>query len=111
MILIACGPHAVPSPDAGSGSDRLTSPTRAILHRVSLERDVAERVLAYSGTPVRRGARAPVARCEMSEQIPEYDAYLDDPFDDTTGFGYGEDPGADTPAADDPDPEPDDQEG
>jgi hypothetical protein len=43
----------------------------------------------------------------MSEHSAAYDAYLDDPFDDTTGFGYGLDDGADTPAADDPDPEPD----
>jgi|tagenome__1003787_1003787.scaffolds.fasta_scaffold19914977_2 hypothetical protein len=45
-------------------------------------------------------------RCEISEHSPDYDAYLDDPLDDTTGFGYGQSAGADTQAADDPDPEP-----
>jgi hypothetical protein len=44
----------------------------------------------------------------MSEQhSAAYDAYLDDPFDDTTGFGYGQSAGTDTPSADDPDPDPD----
>ena len=43
----------------------------------------------------------------MSEQhSPAYDAYLDDPFDDTTGFGYGLDAGADTAVGDDSDAEP-----
>jgi len=46
----------------------------------------------------------------MSEQQgAAYDAYLDDPFDDTTGFGYGLDAGADTAAGDDPAAEPDSQ--
>lgn len=34
---------------------------------------------------------------------PGYDAYLDDPNEFTTGFGYGTDANADTPAADEPD--------
>jgi hypothetical protein len=40
----------------------------------------------------------------MTVHSPDYDAYLDDPDDTTTGFGYGLDPDADTPAADEPDP-------
>jgi hypothetical protein len=46
-----------------------------------------------------------MARQPRSE--PDYDAYLDDPDDETTGFGVGEDADADTDAADDPDPEED----
>jgi|SwirhirootsSR2_FD_contig_31_471647_length_214_multi_3_in_0_out_0_1 hypothetical protein len=48
----------------------------------------------------------------MSEQhSPAYDAYLDDPFDDTTGFGYGLDAGADTAVGDESDAEPDTESG
>jgi len=44
----------------------------------------------------------------MTEQPtthPDYDAYLDDPDDDTTEYSTGEDDDADTDAADEPDPE------
>jgi len=48
----------------------------------------------------------------MSEQhSPAYHAYLDDPFDDTTGFGYGLDAGADTAVGDESDAEPDTESG
>jgi hypothetical protein len=40
----------------------------------------------------------------MTEQHPEYDAYLDDPDDDATDILSGPDAGAET--ADEPDPEP-----
>ena len=34
---------------------------------------------------------------------PGHEAYLDDPNDYTTGYGYGESEDSDTPAADEPD--------
>jgi hypothetical protein len=40
----------------------------------------------------------------MTENHPDYDAYLDDPDDDATELLSGLD--ADTPSANDPDPEP-----
>jgi hypothetical protein len=43
----------------------------------------------------------------MTQQNPDYDAYLDDPDDDATDILDGTDADMDTPAADDPDPEPD----
>jgi hypothetical protein len=36
---------------------------------------------------------------------PEYDAYLDDPDDDATDWGFGDDPDSDTEATDEPDEE------
>jgi hypothetical protein len=36
---------------------------------------------------------------------PDYDAYLDDPDDETTDYTTGADDDADTDAADEPDPE------
>jgi hypothetical protein len=45
----------------------------------------------------------------MTEQPDQdFDAALDDPNDDTTGFGAGRSEDADTEAADEPDPEEED---